>query len=63
MLQVNTKVMIRSDRLHRQAHNGHIGTIINKDHGVFEVRLHAKQFYGWIEVCHEEELIDVRAGA
>ena len=28
MLEVNTKVMIRSSRFHRGAHNGQIGTIV-----------------------------------
>lgn len=39
MLEVNTKVMIRSSRLHRGAHNGQIGTIVkispNKGKNVF----------------------------
>ena len=28
MLEVNTKVMIKSSRFHRGAHNGQIGTIV-----------------------------------
>lgn len=39
MLEVNTKVMIRSSRFHRGAHNGQIGTIVqispNKRKNVF----------------------------
>lgn len=39
MLEVNTKVMIRSSRFHRGAHNGQIGTIVqispNKGKNIF----------------------------
>jgi hypothetical protein len=39
MLEVNTKVMIKSSRFHRGAHNGQIGTIVqispNKRKNVF----------------------------
>lgn len=31
MLEVNTKVMIRSSRFHRGAHDGQIGTIVHID--------------------------------
>ena len=45
MLEVNTKVMIRSSRFHRGAHNGQIGTIVqishNKGKNVF-VRINYK---------------------
>ena len=59
MLEVNTKVMIRSEKLQYQAFNGHIGTITNKYYGVFEVRLNGEKFQDWMAVCHEEELVNV----
>ena len=59
MLEVNTKVMFKTEKLQHQVFNGHIGTIINKYYGVFEVRLDAEKFKDWIAVCHEEELVNV----
>lgn len=65
MLEVNTKVMFRSDLDHRQAHNGQIG-IVTKLYDTpkipskyFEVTLNKEHLGEKIIMAHETELVTV----
>tara|TARA_R110002012_G_scaffold143037_2_gene301138 strand:+ start:347 stop:628 length:282 start_codon:yes stop_codon:yes gene_type:complete len=65
MLEVNTKVMIRSDLDHRQEHNGQIG-IITKLYDTpsipskyFEVTLNKEHLGDKIVMAHKTELVEV----
>ena len=66
MLEVNTKVMIRSDRFHRGAHDGQIGTIVHiypdKDYGKsarFEVRLNKEHLGDSLVWLFDDEMVAV----
>ena len=62
MLEVNTKVMIRSSRFHRGAHNGQIGTIVQispnkKGKNVFvRINYHLGDDIAWL---FEDEVVAV----
>ena len=62
MLEVNTKVMIRSSRFHRGAHNGQIGTIVqispNKGKNVFvRINYHLGDDIAWL---FDDEVVAVK---
>ena len=66
MLEVNTKVMIRSNRFHKGAHNGQIGTIVhiypdknNCKSARFEVRLNKEHLGDSLVWLFEDELLKV----
>ena len=66
MLEVNTKVMIRSNRFHKGAHNGQIGTIVhiypdknNCKSARFEVRLNKEHLGDSLVWLFEAELLKV----
>ena len=66
MLEVNTKVMIRSNRFHKGAHNGQIGTIVhiypdknNCKSARFEVRLKKEHLGDSLVWLFEDELLKV----
>ncbi len=66
MLEVNTKVMIRSNRFHKGAHNGQIGTIVhiypdknNCKSARFEVRLNKEHLGDSLVWLFEDELVKV----
>tara|TARA_B100001287_G_C22645712_1_gene512573 strand:+ start:485 stop:778 length:294 start_codon:yes stop_codon:yes gene_type:complete len=70
MLEVNTKVMIKSDRFHKGAHNGQIGTIVhiypekNKSSGWksarFEVRLNKEHLGDSLVWLFDDEMVEVK---
>lgn len=70
MLEVNTKVMIRSDRFHKGAHNGQIGTIVHiypeKKYSSgfksarFEVRLHKEHLGDSLVWLFDDEMVEIR---
>ena len=66
MLEVNTKVMIRSDRFHKGAHNGQIGTIVhiypeksNCKSARFEVRLNKEHLGDSLVWLFDDEVVEV----
>ena len=66
MLEVNTKVMIRSNRFHKGAHNGQIGTIVhiypdknNCKSARFEVRLNKEHLGDSLVWLFEDEFLKV----
>ena len=66
MLEVNTKVMIRSNRFHKGAHNGQIRTIVhiypdknNCKSARFEVRLNKEHLGDSLVWLFEDELLKV----
>ena len=66
MLEVNTKVMIRSNLDHRSAHNGQIGIITKLfdtrsiPSKYFEITLNEEHLGDKIIVAHETELVTVK---
>ncbi len=59
MLEVNTKVMIRSDYAHKQALNGQIGTITKCVGNHFEVTLNKEYLGATRSVRLADELVEV----
>lgn len=66
MLEVNTKIMIRSDRFHKEAHNGQIGTIVhiypdknNCKSARFEVRLNKEHLGDSLVWLFDDEMVEV----
>ena len=66
MLKVNTKVMIRSDRFHKGAVNGQIGTIVhiypdknNCKSARFEVRLNKEHLGDSLVWLFDDEMVAV----